>query len=164
MKSREWFRPLCPSIMFESIDKMFDSTNNTNGYLKNYERISKGSFKMNDGTYIPLSKYMSFAPKLKKEMQERFPSITHFDGTARVQIVEKSTNEWYHELLNEISKMNGGYGIVLNTSFNVKGKPILNNYSVALDVLCSTVEMDYVILEDYLIDRVSALTPLKKQR
>lgn len=83
MKSREWFRPLCPSILYESIDKMFESTINCNHKKLNYEQTSFSAIKISQNKYIPYSNFMSFAPKLTKEMQEAFPAITHYDGTAR---------------------------------------------------------------------------------
>ena len=146
LKGREWFRPLCPSITEESCDVFFG------------EKIN--------------SPYMSFAPPLLDEPREKFPAIAHLDGTARVQTVARESNEWYHSLLKAIGKFEQ-YEICLNTSFNVKGEPILNSIETALEILDQVADydldrypcfndpefpnrsqkkhlLDYVLIDDYL--------------
>ena len=76
-------------------------------------------------------------------------SITHVDNTARVQTVTKEQNEWLYNLLTEFEKISG-FGVLLNTSFNVNKKPILSSYAEAMEVFKNT-RMDKLILEDYYI-------------
>eukprot|EP00112_Aurelia_sp_Birch-Aquarium-sp1_P007756 Seg1847.2 transcript_id=Seg1847.2/GoldUCD/mRNA.D3Y31 product="Nodulation protein U" protein_id=Seg1847.2/GoldUCD/D3Y31 len=143
-KSREWFRPLCPSVTIECSKRMY-----TQAF-----QIDNSSTAKTAG-HVPESPYMSFAPKLKEEVKDSFPAICHFDGTSRLQTVQKDDEPWYHQLLCEVGKLNGGYEILLNTSFNVKGKPILNRLSTALEILDSA-ETDlfkYVLIEDFLFTK-----------
>jgi predicted NodU family carbamoyl transferase len=93
------------------------------------------------------SRWMSFCPKVKEEWREKLVSITHVDGTARVQTVTREQNEWLYDLLTDFESKTG-CGVLLNTSFNVNGKPILSRYSEALNVYDNT-EMDALILQDY---------------
>ncbi len=86
------------------------------------------------------SRWMSFCPKVKVD---NLPSITHVDNTARVQTVTKEQNAFLYELLGHIP-------VLLNTSFNVQGKPLVSTYSQALQVLDNT-QMDKILLEDYFI-------------
>ena len=71
------------------------------------------------------------------------------DNTARVQTVTKEQNEWLYNLLTEFEKASG-FGVLLNTSFNVNKKPILSSYAEAIEVFKNT-RMDKLILEDYYI-------------
>jgi carbamoyltransferase len=94
---------------------------------------------------------MSFCPKVKDEWRKTLTSITHVDGTARVQTVTREQNEWLYDLLTEFEKVNG-VGVLLNTSFNVDGKPILSTYSDALHIY-HTKELDGLILQNYYIHK-----------
>ena len=94
---------------------------------------------------------MTFCPKVKKEWRKKLPSITHVDNTARVQTVTKEQNEWLYNLLTEF-KEKTGVGVLLNTSFNVNGKPILNTIRDAFQIL-STSQMDGLVIEDNYIKK-----------
>jgi len=85
------------------------------------------------------SKYMSYNPKVKVD---NLPAITHVDNTARVQTV---TEGWLYDLLGLLETP-----VLLNTSFNVQGKPLVSTYKDALHVFNNT-EMDNLILEDYIL-------------
>jgi carbamoyltransferase len=74
-------------------------------------------------------------------------SITHIDGTARVQTVTREQNQFLYDLLTKFEEKTG-IGVLLNTSFNVDGKPILSTYEDAAWVFKNT-QMDKLILEDY---------------
>ncbi|MHA1248642.1 MAG: carbamoyltransferase C-terminal domain-containing protein [Candidatus Helarchaeota archaeon] len=125
IKFREWFRPFAPIIHEDATDLFFGK-----------------KFK---------SPFMNFCYKLKDILRNKFPAIVHIDGTVRVQTVNSRENKWIYELLEEIKKILG-YPILLNTSFNSKGKPLLSRYSTALKILKNT-SLDYVLLEDYLISK-----------
>jgi carbamoyltransferase len=109
IKFREWFRPFGAVIKIEDLGKYF-----INGME---------------------SRYMSYCPTLKPEY--RFKSITHVDNTCRVQTVAKNQHPNLYNILTEIEKI-GGYGILLNTSFNIKGKPILTRLEDAYTCLKNT--------------------------
>jgi carbamoyltransferase len=95
------------------------------------------------------SRFMSFSPKVRVEYQQKYPSITHIDGTARVQTVTQNQNDFLHNLLTEID------GILLNTSFNINGKPILTTIEEAIYVLNNT-ELDFLIVQDHLVKKKSS--------
>ena len=90
---------------------------------------------------------MSFCPTVKAKWRKKLSSITHVDNTARIQTVTKEQNELLYNLLTEFEKVSG-YGVLLNTSFNVNGKPILSSYSDAIKVFQDS-DMDKLILENY---------------
>lgn len=92
---------------------------------------------------------MSFCPTVKAKWRKKLSSITHVDNTARIQTVTKEQNEWLYNLLTEFEKISG-FGVLLNTSFNVNRKPILSSYAEAMEVFKNT-RMDKLILEDYYI-------------
>ena len=121
VKNREWYRPFAPVCKLEDVSKYF-----------NFEGESK---------------WMGFCPTVKEEWREKLVSITHVDGTARVQTVTEEQNPWLYNLLTEFEKKSG-IGVLLNTSFNVNGKPILSRYSDALWVYDKT-EIDCLLLNDY---------------
>ena len=76
------------------------------------------------------------------------PSITHVDFSARIQTVHKDTNPRYHKLISEFKKLTG-LGLVINTSFNVRGEPIVNTPEDAYRCFMRT-EMDILVIENYL--------------
>lgn len=125
VKNREWYRPFAPVVRLEDVNKYFEF---------DYE-----------------SRWMSFCPKVREEWQEKLISITHTDGTARVQTVTKEQNEWLYNLLTEFEKVTG-VGVLLNTSFNVDSKPILSTYNDALKVFNDTA-LDGLILKDFFIHK-----------
>lgn len=122
VKFREWFRPFAPVCREE--DKNF--------YFEN-------AFS---------SQYMSFAPKVRKEYQNLLPSITHEDGTARLQTVTKEQHQLFYDILTVLKQKNE-IAVIMNTSFNIKGKPILTSIEDAFEVL-ETTELDFIVVENLL--------------
>jgi carbamoyltransferase len=123
VKNREWYRPFAPVCRLEDVEKYFNFSGE--------------------------SRWMSFCPTVKEEWREKLVSITHVDGTARVQTVTREQNPWLYDLIGEFEKYSG-IGVLLNTSFNINGKPILSRYTDALKVYDST-KMDCLVLADYYI-------------
>ena len=78
----------------------------------------------------------------KEEFREILPSITHIDGTARLQTVTQIQNPFIYSIIKEFEKISG-YPILLNTSLNQRGEPILNFLNVVLEMLKNT-DMDYL--------------------
>lgn len=124
VKHREWFRPFSPIVRLESVSKYFH--------------------------WEGESRFMTFCPKVRSEYIKEIPSVVHVDGTARVQTITKDQNKFIYTLLTEISKSNGGYDLLLNTSFNVDGKPIISSIKDAIKVLKET-ELDGIVIENVLI-------------
>lgn len=121
VKNREWYRPFAPVCRLEDVEKYFNFSGE--------------------------SKWMSFCPTVREEWREKLTSITHVDGTARVQTVTYEQNPWLYNLIGEFEKLSG-IGVLLNTSFNVNGKPILSRYADALTVYDKT-KLDCLVLSDY---------------
>ena len=96
-------------------------------------------------------KWMSFCPPVRQEHQEVLKSITHVDGTARLQTVDGRNPSFMYYLLTRFQEYNQ-YPVLLNTSFNIAGKPILNSYKDAIWMLENT-EMDALVLDDYFIEK-----------
>ncbi len=127
VKLREAFRPFAPAVSIEQVHQWFD-------VLPNSE--------------LP---YMIVIVDVKKEHRSALPAITHVDGSARVQTVSAKDNCEFHTLLQAVGKTTGRE-MVLNTSFNVKGQPIVNTPQEAIDTFLST-GIEYLFLENVLIKR-----------
>jgi carbamoyltransferase len=125
VKHREWYRPFAPVVRLEDVNKYFE--------------------------WEGESRWMSFCPKVKEEWRNQLSAITHVDNTARVQTVTREQNEWLYDLLTEFEK-HTGIGVLLNTSFNVDGKPILSTIQDAFKILHET-QLDGLILEKYYIKK-----------
>jgi len=123
IKHRESFRPFAPSILEE--------------YLEEY-------FELNTP-----SPYMLLVAKIKKP--ESIPAVTHLDGTGRVQTVSKESNPLYYNLIENFFKITN-IPVIINTSMNVRGEPIVNTPEQAYQMLIKT-EMDYLVIGNYLISR-----------
>jgi len=126
VKNREPYRPFAPVCRLEDSYQYFDIKGTDN-------------------------KWMSFCPDVKPEYREILSSATHVDGTARLQTVTAEQNDWLYYLLTRFKEFNP-HPVLLNTSFNIAGKPILNSYRDAVWMLKNT-QMDGLILEDYYIKK-----------
>jgi len=123
IKHRELFRPFAPSILEEYASEYFDLT-------------------------VP-SPYMLFVAKVKKP--DKIPAVTHVDGTGRLQTVSREANPLYYDLINDFYKITG-VPVVVNTSMNVRGEPIVNTPEQAYAMIIKT-EMDYIMMGNYMIQR-----------
>jgi carbamoyltransferase len=120
VKHRQWFRPLAPSVLEEKIDEWFVNP--------------------------ILSPYMSFALEVKEEKREQIPAVVHFDGTARLQTVNKHLSPWYYSFISKWAKMTG-IPILINTSFN-DSEPIVETPDDAIRCFLNT-NIDYLYFFDY---------------
>jgi len=123
IKHRESFRPFAPSIMEEYTSEYFEMD------------IS--------------SPYMLMVSPVKKPKE--IPAVTHIDGTGRIQTVSKETNSLYYDLIQEFYKITG-IPVIINTSMNVMGEPIVNTPEQAYNMILKT-DMDYLIMGNYLIQK-----------
>lgn len=125
VKHREYFRPFAAAVLLEEADNYFEDLSESPFMLKVF--------------------------KMKKEYKEIFPAICHVDGTCRVQTVSKENNPVFYNLLINI-KRKSGYGIILNTSMNDVGEPIINTPSEALNLFKST-NLDVMVVGDYILKK-----------
>ena len=128
VKNREKWRPFCPSVKEEYFEKYFE------GKLK-----SSNPF------------YMIVAYDVKKSLIKKIPSCVHIDNTARPQAVSKKSNLKYWKLLDHLEKIQK-HPVVLNTSFNVKGEPIVESPEQALRCFFST-GLDELYLGSYIVTK-----------
>lgn len=124
-KKREWFQPFCPSMLEEEGKRLLKMLYN--------------------------NKHMTCAFRVKDEFIGKIPAVMHIDATARAQLVGKDDDAYYFNLLQEIKKLIG-FGVVLNTSFNIHGKPMVMTPQDAVDDFLSS-GIDYLFIEDYIVTR-----------
>jgi len=125
VKFRQAFRPFAPIVLAERARDIFE-----------------GEFD---------SPFMLMAMKVKPAWKDKIPAIVHVDGTARVQTVREDQNPKLHRLLKEFEKITG-VPVLVNTSFNVKGEPIVETPLDALNCFLGT-GIDYLALHDMLIEK-----------
>ncbi|HMO80384.1 MAG TPA: carbamoyltransferase C-terminal domain-containing protein [Pyrinomonadaceae bacterium] len=125
IKFREYWRPFCPSMLVERADE----------YLVSH-------------TEAP---FMVIAFEATDKLRKEAPAVVHVDGTARVQLVEKDVLPLYHSLITEFEKLTG-VGVILNTSFNVKGEPVVCTLRDALRTFWST-GLDVLAAGDFLVSK-----------
>lgn len=142
IKYREGFRPFAPSVLAEDAQDYFD-IEVTSPYMLMVAPIADSRKKDLPPNYFEMGMYERLYTQ-RSDIQ----SITHLDFSARVQTVHKETNPRYWELINAF-KQKTGYGLVINTSFNVRGEPVVCTPYDAYRCFMST-EMDYLVINNYL--------------
>ena len=154
VKYRESFRPFAPSVLREDLTEWFDISVDS-PYMLIVARInSKKKIEMTDD-----QKKLFGIDKLNIKRSE-IPAITHVDYSARIQTVNQDTNKRYHDL---ISKFKGktGCAVLVNTSFNVRGEPIVNTPTDAFNCFMGT-ELDYLVIGNLILDKSKQDPNLKK--
>jgi carbamoyltransferase len=97
------------------------------------------------------SPYMLIAKPVRPEWRDKIPGIVHVDGTARVQTVREATNPKLYRLLKEFEALTG-VPVLINTSFNVKGEPIVETPDDAMQCFLAT-GIDHLVLHDTLVSK-----------
>jgi carbamoyltransferase len=123
IKYRERWRPFCPSMLDRVAPEILQSDHP--------------------------SPYMTFTFDVAETWKDRIPEVVHEDGTARAQIVTRDTNPRYYRLIEELEKHNGN-AVVLNTSLNRRGEPMVCSPRDALDMFYGS-DLEYLIMEDVLV-------------
>jgi carbamoyltransferase len=125
VKFREMFRPFAPSILHE----------HTDDYFENYQE----------------SPYMDKTLQIRKAMQNKIAATCHVDGTGRLQTVKREWNPRFYELIQAFYQLTQ-VPVLLNTSFNIMGKPLVHSLEDALTVFMTT-GLDVLVINDYLITK-----------
>lgn len=125
VKFREPYRPFAPSVLEEDVEDYFHFTG--------------------------ASPFMTFVCRVRDDRRARIPAVTHVDGTARIQTVSRRHNPRYWSLLDEFRTLTG-VPVLLNTSFNVKGEPIVCTPDDAVRCFLET-DLDYLVLGDTICSR-----------
>jgi carbamoyltransferase len=131
VKHREPFRPYAPSVLAEQAGEWFDLTGE--------------------------SPFMLLVPEVREDRRGAVPAITHVDGTARVQTVDREVNPRYHAIISAFFRLTG-VPVLLNTSFNDAGEPIVESPAHAMRTFLRT-EMDYLYMEDFLVSKRNRTLP-----
>lgn len=123
IKHREEFRPFAPVVTYEDQFKIFN-------------------LKMD-------SPYMLLAATVKEEYVDKIPSVTHVDHTARIQSVKSNEEPFIYQLLKQFEKLKG-VPVILNTSFNVAGEPIIETPESTIETFLKT-DIDVLIIQNYIV-------------
>jgi carbamoyltransferase len=127
IKQRESFRPLAPVVPLEHLDSYFEG--------------------------IEESPYMLLVAKVRDEARDRLAAVTHIDGTARVQTVRGEDNPFLHSLLELVGDLTG-VPVLLNTSLNFPGKPIVETPADAIELFVQR-PIDVLVLGDQIVRKYS---------
>jgi carbamoyltransferase len=130
IKFREPYRPFAPSVLAESAEKYFD--------LPNAPKHEP-------------ARYMLYVVPVKPEAHSTLPAITHVDGTGRLQTVFKEQSPRYYKMIERFGQATG-VPVVMNTSFNLKGEPIVNTPANAHNTFIKS-EMDALVLENFIVEK-----------
>ncbi len=145
IKFRESFRPFAPSVLEEKISEYFEIDRPSPYMLLVADVKKERQKKMTD------EENKLFGIDKLNIVRSDIPAITHVDYSARIQSVSKETNPLYHRLISEFDKKYG-CGVIINTSFNVRGEPIVCTPEEAYTCFMRT-EMDYLILGNFILDK-----------
>ena len=126
IKFRERWRPFCPSVL---------------------DRVAADIIQ----TDHP-APFMTITFDVNEAWKPRIPEVVHEDGTARVQIVTRAANPRYYALIEHLERLTGN-AVVLNTSLNRRGEPMVCSPDDALDMFFGS-DLQYLVLEDYLVTKV----------
>jgi carbamoyltransferase len=125
VKHRQAFRPFAPLVLAERVNDIFEAETE--------------------------SPFMLLVARVRPQWQDRIPAIVHVDGTARLQTVRREHNAQLYRLLKEFEALTG-VPVLLNTSFNVKGEPIVETPQDAINCFLAT-GLDYLVLHDLLLSK-----------
>ena len=125
IKFREDFRPFAPSVLAEDVNEYFEA----------------------DGLYP----YMLMTALVKTQWKDKIPGVVHKDNSCRIQTVTPDWNHRFYHLLKEFKKKTS-ISVLLNTSFNKKGMPIVETPTEALDFFFEC-ELDYLVMDNYIISK-----------
>ncbi len=134
IKQREEFRPFAPAVVSESASEYFE--------------IEEGKER-----YYP---HMLFVAQTRPKYRDQLGAVTHVDGSARLQTVDKDENPRFWALLKQFEELTG-LPVILNTSFNLKGQPIVKDPEVALETFVVS-NLDALVIGDYLVTPSDAVT------
>ena len=149
IKYREGFRPFAPSVLAEDVKEYFDLDTDS-PYMLVVSPVKESRRKQLPVDYFELDLWDRLYYQ-RSDLQ----SITHLDFSARIQSVHKETNPRYWELINSFKQLTG-YGLVVNTSFNVRGEPIVCTPYDAFRCFMST-EMDYLVINNFVYTKTDQI-------
>ncbi len=143
IKDRESFRPFAPSVLAERVSDYFE-IDRSSPYMLLVAPVK-------EDLHIPMTQEQQqlFGIKKLNVCRSTIPAVTHVDYSARIQTVHQETNPRYYELIRHFERKTG-CGVLVNTSFNVRGEPIVCSPEDAYSCFMRT-EMEYLVLENFLL-------------
>jgi carbamoyltransferase len=145
IKFRESFRPFAPSVLEEKVSNYFE-TEHPSPYMLLVAQVKKELLRMPEENEKKLSGF----DKLKV-VRSGIPAITHVDNSARLQTVSRETNPRFHALIKAFEEKTG-CAVIINTSYNVRGEPIVCTPEDAYLCFMRT-RMDYLFLGNFMLDK-----------
>ena len=154
VKYRESFRPFAPSILKEDLSHWFD--------IKVESPYMLLVADINTNKKIEMSDYQNklFGIDKLNVKRSEIPAVTHVDYSARIQTVSKNTNKAYYDLISKFKEITG-CPVLVNTSFNVRGEPIVNSPTDAFNCFMGT-DLDYLVIGNCILDKSKQNQNLKK--
>ncbi|MGQ9642512.1 MAG: carbamoyltransferase family protein [Ignavibacterium sp.] len=153
IKFREGFRPFAPSVLYEKVSEYFE-IDKESPYMLLVADVKKERRRK-----MTAEEEKLWGIEKLNVVRSDIPAITHVDYSARLQTVHKETNPRYYKLIEQFEK-NTGYAVIINTSFNVRGEPIVCTPEDAYKCFMRT-NIDFLVLGNYLLAK-EAQTPLKE--
>ena len=149
IKNRESFRPFAPSILFENLEEWFD-VNKDDPYMLFVSKIKQDKL-------IQLNEREMSLNGIEKlnVVRSSIPAVTHVDNSARVHTVTKISNQKFYSLLMKFNELTG-CPILINTSFNIRGEPIVCSIEDAFSCYMNT-EIDMLVIGNYILEKNSNL-------
>ncbi len=147
IKFREGFRPFAPSVLRERVSDYFELDCDS-PYMLLVAPVKRGR-------QVPMTaeQHKLWGINLLNVVRSDIPAVTHIDYSARIQTVERETNPNYYDLLKEFERLTG-CGVLVNTSFNVRGEPIVCTPEDAYRCFMRT-RIDYLVLGPFLLDKTA---------
>lgn len=130
IKFREPYRPFAPSVLLDKTDDFFELAEPSRHYP---------------------ARFMLYVVRVREDKREVIPAVTHVDGTARLQTVDRSTAPRYYHLIQRFGEATG-VPLLLNTSFNLRGEPIVNTPAEAFATFNKS-DMDVLVLDRYIVEK-----------
>ena len=143
VKYRESFRPFAPAVLAEKVGDYFEMQTSS-PYM-----LQVSSIKPNRRESLPSGTESLWGIDLLKVKRSDIPAVTHVDYSARIQTVHQDTNPRFHKLLEEFEEQTG-CAVLVNTSFNVRGEPIVCTPEDAYRCFMRT-SLDFLVLENFIL-------------
>ncbi len=145
IKFRESFRPFAPSVLEEKVNEWFDY-NDKSPYMLMVAKVKKEKQKN-----MSVNEKKLFGIDQLNVVRSEVPAITHVDFSARIQTVNKINNKKYYNLIKEFDKLTG-VPILVNTSFNIRGEPIVSSVEDAYRCFLTT-DLDYLVCGNQILEK-----------
>lgn len=159
IKYRESFRPFAPSVLREDVSDYFELEEES-PYMLLVENVKE---KRRNATNVQedLKKYNNNMLEIVKQKRSDIPAVTHVDYSARIQTVSEEVNPYYYYVISEFKKLTG-CSVIVNTSFNVRGEPIVCTPRNAYECFMRT-DMDVLVLENCLLYKAEQPSWVEKE-